>query len=130
MRHRTDAYFGAYESRRLDRSGEGARDEGQRIRSVPAGTGFIGSYHAMTLLERDKVRVILSDRDPDLRKLTGFEQGFDKVKDRVAFVQGDLTVLNDVLELFDQHQATGVYHLVALLSAGAEANPTMGFPGR
>ena len=32
-----------------------------------------------------------------------------------------------MLALFDTHEPTSVFHLGALLSAGAEANPTMGF---
>src|SRR5215210_4995984 len=31
------------------------------------------------------------------------------------------------MEVFDEYRPQSVYHLGALLSAGAEANPTMGF---
>src|SRR5207302_9997638 len=79
-------------------------------------------------------RVILFDRDPDMRRLTGFkstvagvEDRYSQVRDRITFVQGDLTLLPHVLALFDIHQPDSVFHLGALLSAGAEANPTMGF---
>ena len=82
----------------------------------------------MRLLERDpQAKVVLFDRNPDLSRLTGFGPRFDAVKDRITFVQGDLTILPHVLALFDTHEPTSVFHLGALLSAGAEANPTMGF---
>ena len=95
---------------------------------ITGGSGFIGSNLAMRLLERDpQAKVVLFDRNPDLSRLTGFGPRFDAVKDRITFVQGDLTILPHVLALFDTHEPTSVFHLGALLSAGAEANPTMGF---
>jgi threonine 3-dehydrogenase len=100
----------------------------QQTTLITGGTGFIGSNVAMRLLERDyDTRVILFDRNPDLSRLTGFGSRYDAVKDRVTFVQGDLTILPHVLALFDTHNPDSVFHLGALLSAGAEANPTMGF---
>jgi threonine 3-dehydrogenase len=87
----------------------------------------------MQLLERDKdEEVVLFDRDQDLRRLKGFnvphgDQRFDAVKDRLTYVQGDLSLLAHVLALFDNHKPSSVFHLGALLSAGAESNPTMGF---
>src|SRR6516162_475320 len=82
----------------------------------------------MRLLERDpQAKMVLFDRNPDLSRLTGFGPRFDAVKDRITFVRRDLTILPHVLALFDTHEPTSVFHLGALLSAGAEANPTMGF---
>lgn len=93
---------------------------------ITGGSGFIGSYLAMKLLEAGE-HVVLFDRDPDLRRLTGFKDRFDKVKDRVTFVQGDVSLLTHVLAIFDKHEPKSVFHLGALLSAGADGNPTMGF---
>jgi len=42
------------------------------------------------------------------------------------FVHGDLTKAEQVYALFDNHEPRTVYRLGALLSAGAETNPTMG----
>src|SRR5260370_39163777 len=102
---------------------------------VPGGTGFIGSNLAMKLLEADDdTCVVLLDRNPDIRRLAGFKSSvpgvkdrYTPVKDRITFVQGDLTILPHVLALFDNHEPDSVFHLGALLSAGAESNPTMGF---
>jgi threonine 3-dehydrogenase len=102
---------------------------------ITGGTGFIGSNLAMKLLETDKnTEVVLFDRNPDLTRLTGFKSEiagvrdrYTPVKDRITFVQGDLTLLPHVLALFDTHEPDSVFHLGALLSAGAESNPTMGF---
>lgn len=94
---------------------------------ITGGSGFIASYLAMYLAEVKKERVVLFDRDPDLRRLTGFGERYSKLQDQITFVQGDLTLLPHVLALFDKHEPKGVYHLGALLSAGAESNPTMGF---
>jgi threonine 3-dehydrogenase len=93
---------------------------------ITGGTGFIGSYLAMVLLERGE-QVVLFDRDPDQRRLTGFGPRFEAVKDRLTFVQGDLSLLAHTLAVFDKHEPKSVFHLGALLSAGAESNPTMGF---
>lgn len=102
---------------------------------ITGGTGFIGSNLAMRLLRTDPdTRVVLFDRDPDTRRLTGFKSTvsgvpdlYTPVKDHITFVQGDLTLLPHVLALFDTHLPDSVFHLGALLSAGAESNPTMGF---
>jgi len=107
----------------------------QRTILITGGTGFIGSNLAMRLLHADHhTRVVLFDRNPDMSRLTGFksdvpgvEDLYTPVKDRITFVQGDLTLLPHVLALFDNHKPDSVFHLGALLSAGAEANPTMGF---
>jgi threonine 3-dehydrogenase len=93
---------------------------------ITGGSGFIASYLAMKLLEAGE-QVILFDRDPDLRRLTGYNDVYKKYWDRVTFVQGDVSILAHVLALFDKHEPKGVFHLGALLSAGAESNPTMGF---
>jgi threonine 3-dehydrogenase len=102
---------------------------------ITGGTGFIGSNLAMRLLEDDPhTKVVLFDRNPDLSRLTGFKSAvpgvkdrYTALKDRISFVQGDLTLFPHVLALFDHHNPDTVFHLGALLSAGADANPTMGF---
>ncbi|ACB96120.1 NAD-dependent epimerase/dehydratase [Beijerinckia indica subsp. indica ATCC 9039] len=96
----------------------------------------------MRLLETNKdVQVVLFDCNPDMRRITGFNKGpsdpqdpkydpkdrYNTVADRVTFVQGDLALLSHVLAVFDKHEPTSVFHLGALLSAGADANPTLGF---
>jgi threonine 3-dehydrogenase len=96
---------------------------------ITGGTGFIGSYLAMKLLEKEgneDDQVLLFDCNPDMRRLTGFNERYKKVSDRVTFVQGDLSSLELVLALFE-HKPKSVFHLGALLSAGADANPTLGF---
>jgi nucleoside-diphosphate-sugar epimerase len=97
-------------------------DDGNYV-LITGGSGFIGSYLAQYLLNDSKCdRVVLFDRDPDLRRITGF--GIDP--SRFTSVQGDLSLQDHVFEVFDRYPPRAVYHLGALLSAGAEANPTMG----
>ncbi len=93
---------------------------------VTGGSGFIGSYVAMALLEKGE-HVVIFDRDPDTRRLTGFGDKFEQHKDRLTVVQGDLSLLAHTIAVFDNHAPKSVFHLGALLSAGAESNPTMGF---
>ena len=94
---------------------------------ITGGTGFIASYLAMRLLEQNKdERVLLIDSNPDMRRLTGFKERYDRVKSRLTFVQGDITAREVILAIFDEDPKS-VFHLAALLSAGADANPTFGF---
>lgn len=93
---------------------------------ITGGTGFIGSNLAMELAKREE-RVVLFDRDYDMRRLTGYGNRYNEVKNQITFVQGDVSKLEHVLALFDTHQPESIYHLGALLSAGAEANVTAGF---
>ena len=93
---------------------------------ITGGTGFIASYLAMELLKRGE-HVVLFDRDPDMRRLTGYKDAYNMFAKQVTFVQGDVSLLPHVLAVFDAHTPKSVFHLGALLSAGAESNPTMGF---
>jgi nucleoside-diphosphate-sugar epimerase len=99
---------------------------------ITGGTGFIASYLAMKLLEDDPAKeVVLFDSNPDMRRLTGFnnpaKRRYDAVKGRITFVQGDQSLLPHVLAVFEVAKPSTVYHLGYLLSAGAENNPTAGF---
>ena len=95
---------------------------------VTGGTGFIGSYLALELLNQYQgSEVVLADSNPDRRRVVGFKDRYTAVKDRITFVQCDLAKFDHVLALFDNHMPTSVFHLGALLSAGADANPTQGF---
>src|SRR5262249_43100144 len=79
---------------------------------ITGGTGFIGSNVAMRLLQRSpQCKVVLFDRNPDLSRLTGFGPIYDAVKNRVTYVQGDLTILPHVLALFDTHERAGANRL-------------------
>src|SRR6266851_2147868 len=103
--------------------------EDERPILITGASGFIGSYLALNFLKQDQ-KVVVFDRNPDERRITQFKdyQQFDQIhKDRLTFVQGDLTLLAHVLALFDTHEPKAVFHLGALLAGGTEANPTMGF---
>jgi threonine 3-dehydrogenase len=105
------------------------KSEDERPILITGGTGFIGSYLALTFLKQDQ-DVVVFDRNPDERRITQFKeyQQLDQIhKNRLTFVQGDLTLLAHVLALFDTHEPRAVFHLGALLAGGTEANPTMGF---
>jgi len=105
---------------------ERAMDDNGKPILITGGSGFIASYLAMKFLEAGE-QVVLFDRDPDLRRLNGYNDRFNKVRDQVTFVQGDVSLLAHVLALFSKHEPKSVFHLGALLSAGADGNPTMGF---
>src|SRR3954462_6376182 len=53
---------------------------------ITGSTGFIGSYLAMQLLEAGE-QVVLFDRDPDMRRLTGFNERFNAGRDQLTFGQ-------------------------------------------
>ena len=93
---------------------------------ITGGGGFIGSYlvQALTAAGHD---VVVFDNNPERIRLEGFSNYATKIKPRLTFVQGDLTSLPTVLEVFDRYRPATVFHLGALLSAGAEARPQQGY---
>jgi nucleoside-diphosphate-sugar epimerase len=95
---------------------------------ITGGTGFIGSYLAMELLKSGRAEhCILADSNPDMRRVTGFTDLYKKHQKQITFVHCDIGEFAQVLALFDNHDPESVFHLGALLSAGADANPTEGF---
>ncbi|MES2947030.1 MAG: NAD-dependent epimerase/dehydratase family protein [Pseudomonadota bacterium] len=93
---------------------------------ITGGGGFIGSYlvQALTASGHD---VVVFDTNPERIRLEGFSNYEAVIKPRLTFVGGDLISLPTVLEIFDRYRPTVVFHLGALLSAGAEARPQMGY---
>ncbi|WP_271519593.1 hypothetical protein [Bradyrhizobium sp. CCBAU 53380] len=73
----------------------------------------------MRLLEKkgnEQEQVLPFDCNRDMRRLTGFNERYKDVKNRISFVQGDFGSLKLVLALFE-HKPKSVFHLGALLSA-------------
>lgn len=93
---------------------------------VTGGGGFIGSY-LVRELARQNFNVVVFDRNPEQIRLHGFTDFETDIKPHLTFVEGDLTSLPTVLEVFDRYRPCSVFHLGALLSAGAESSPHMGY---
>ncbi len=93
---------------------------------ITGGGGFIGSYLVQALTSLG-YKVVAFDNNPERIRLEGFSNYETDIKPNLTFVQGDLTSLPTVLEVFDRYRPTTVFHLGALLSAGAEARPQLGY---
>lgn len=93
---------------------------------VTGGGGFIGSYLVRELASK-RHDVVVLDRNPERIRIEHFADFESTIKPHLSFVEGDLTNFPTVLEIFDRHRPGVVFHLGALLSAGAEASPHLGF---
>jgi len=82
---------------------------------ITGGNGFIGQHLAQTLLQRGD-QVCLMD--------VNFHQGsIGPLEGKVKTVSGNMAVFTDILEAVKAFQPDCIFHLAALLSASAEANP-------
>lgn len=94
---------------------------------ITGGGGFVGSYLVQELTAVERQEVVVFDRNPERIRIDNFKNYATDIKDRLSFVVGDLTSLPTVLEVFDRYRPTTVFHLGALLSAGAESSPHLGY---
>jgi len=84
---------------------------------VTGGTGFIGSYVALDLVEHGH-DVVAFDLSTDTRILEKLG-----IADDVEVVRGDLTDATSVFRAIRESRATHVIHLAALLTSLARENP-------
>jgi len=86
---------------------------------ITGGTGFLGSALARRLVQRGE-EVVLFATTPRLERLAD-------IKDKIKFVQGDLKVWNDVLNVVSNNNISGIFHMGAMLSTPSEQNPWASF---
>ncbi|MCC6626574.1 MAG: NAD-dependent epimerase/dehydratase family protein [Chloroflexi bacterium] len=84
---------------------------------ITGGTGFIGTEVARRLLAQGETDITLFDLNPSPARL-------DDLAGRVRVVRGDLGNMSHVLDAVATSRPRTIYHLGAMLSAPAEANPT------
>jgi len=87
---------------------------------VTGGTGFIGAALVRLLLEKNEQNIVVFHRNPAKKSL-------NDVADRVTLVQGDLGIFSHVLEAVKIHQPKIIYHMGAMLTIPADADPPGGF---
>jgi UDP-glucose 4-epimerase len=86
---------------------------------VTGAAGFIGASLIPALLEQ-AAEVLAFDIVPDPSALS-------LVKDRIAYIRGDLAAPEDLYRLMLCHRPTDIFHLGSLLAGPCEENPVLGF---
>lgn len=87
---------------------------------VTGATGLIGAGLVRMLLERDEEEIIAFHRNPARKNL-------DDVKDRISIVLGDLGTFSHVMEAVARCRPRVIFHLGAMLTALADADPPAAF---
>ncbi|MEM2905892.1 MAG: NAD-dependent epimerase/dehydratase family protein [Candidatus Bathyarchaeia archaeon] len=82
---------------------------------VTGGTGLIGAHLSEILVEKG-YRPILFDLYPNTRIIS-------HILDKVKIVRGDVTSLSSLVEAAKRYEVTDIFHLAAIISVAAEANP-------
>lgn len=87
---------------------------------VTGATGLIGAGLIRILLERGEEGIVAFHRNPAKKNL-------NDLMDRISLVEGDLGIFSHVLEAVGKYRPRIIYHMGAMLTALAEADPPAGF---
>ncbi len=90
---------------------------------ITGAKGFIGTWIVKNLVERGD-RPLVFDMDAKAHRLEALLA--DEQMERVHFIQGDVTSLDDLDRLVAGHGITHVIHLAALQVPACAANPLLG----
>jgi len=82
---------------------------------VTGGAGFIGSRLVRTLVGREEKTAVLD--------ITATPSRIIDIIPKIKYVRGDVSDLNKVLHVAKENEIDSIYHLAALLTTDAEADP-------
>lgn len=82
---------------------------------VTGGAGFIGSHLVKRLVDEGERTVIL-DIEANPSRIMG-------IMPKIKFIQGDVSSFNDILNVVKEQQIDTIFHLAALLTTDADADP-------
>lgn len=92
---------------------------------ITGGGGFLGHRLARTLMDRGSITGP-DDKTHAITRITVFDTAFPAARDsRLQYVQGDVTSPDALAGALDRDTAL-IYHLAAVVSAGAEADFDLG----
>lgn len=92
---------------------------------ITGGGGFLGHRLARTLMDRGSITGP-DDKTHAITRITVFDTAFPAQRDaRLHYVQGDVASLQELAAAMDRDTGL-VYHLAAVVSAGAEADFDLG----
>ncbi len=83
---------------------------------VTGGSGLLGAMMVHLLIEEEGVRPVVMDINPDPKRL-------EDVKDRIEYVQGDISDADHLNDTFGRFKPTRIYHLAVLPGDLCEKDP-------
>ncbi len=85
---------------------------------VTGGSGLLGATIVHLLIEEENVKPIVMDLNPDPTRL-------DDVKDKIEYVQGDVSDPDLLNSTFAKFKPTKIFHLVVVQGDKCETNPML-----